>query len=113
MYLLENLTLTKQAQNKLAAAQTKMERSTIVPSYKAPLANIVWQLNRDFGPTLHESTHNGFLQIMHSRTFRINNPSDAKLASLSVLRKLSVSMATIVEIEKYKKCNISVHNIFY
>ena len=39
------------------------------------------------GVTLHESTHNGFLQIMHPRTFLIKNPSDAKLASLSVFRK--------------------------
>ena len=29
MYLLEHLTLTKQAQNKLAAAHTKMERSML------------------------------------------------------------------------------------
>ena len=50
-----------------------------------------------------KSTHNGFLQIMHPRTFHIKNPSDAKLALLSVLSKWPVSMATIVEIEKYKK----------
>ena len=42
-------------------------------------------------------------------TFNINNPSDAKLASLSILRKLPVSMATIVKIENTKKCNILVH----
>ena len=46
--------------------------------------------------SLPESTHNDFLQIMHPRTFHIKNPSDAKLASLSILRKWSVSMATIV-----------------
>ena len=62
-----------------------------------------------FGPTLQESTHNGFLQIIHPRTFHIKNPSNAKLASLSILRKWSVSMATIVKIEKYRKLNISVH----
>ena len=61
---------------------------------------IVWQRNR---LTLHESTHNGFLQIMHPMTFHINNPSDAKLASLSILIKWPVSMATIVKIEKNKK----------
>ena len=60
---------------------------------------LVWQRR---GLTLHGSTHNGFLQIMHPRTFHIKNPSDAKLASLSILRKWPVSMATIVEIEKYK-----------
>ena len=61
---------------------------------------LVWQRNR---LTLHESTHNGFLQIMHPRTFHINNPSDAKLASLSILIKWPVSMATIVKIEKKQK----------
>ena len=60
------------------------------------------------GPTLHESTHNGLLQIMHPTTFHIKNPSDAKLASLSILRKWPVSMATIVKIEKYKS-DISQH----
>ena len=53
------------------------------------------------GVTLHESTHNGFLQIMHPRTFLIKNPSDAKLASLSVFRKWPVSMATIAKIGNY------------
>ncbi len=58
-----------------------------------------------------------FLQIMHPTTFHIKNPSDAKLVSLSILRKLPVSMANIVKIEKYKKYNISIiyssyfHNI--
>ena len=61
------------------------------------------------GLILHVSTHNGFLQIMHPRTFHIKNPSDAKLASLSILRKRPISMATIVRIEKYKKYNIPVH----
>ena len=67
---------------------------------------LVWQRR---GLTLHESTHNGFLQIMHPRTFHIKNPSDAKLASLSILRKWPVSMATIFKIEKYKKLYISAH----
>ena len=53
------------------------------------------------GVTLHESTHNGFLQIMHPRTFLIKNPSDAKLASLRVFRKWPVSMATIAKIGNY------------
>ena len=68
---------------------------------------VVWQRNR---LTLHESTHNGFLQIMHTRTFHIIDPSDAKLASLSILIKWPVSIATIVKIEK----NISQHifNLF-
>ena len=34
---------------------------------------------------------------------RIRNPSDAKLASLSISRKLPVSIATIVKIEKIQK----------
>ena len=55
---------------------------------------------------LHESTHNGFLQIMHPRTFHIKNPSDAKLASLSILRKWPVSMATIVK-------NLKIQNVQY
>ena len=59
-----------------------------------------------FGLTLHESTHNGFLQIMHPRTFHIKNPSDAKLASLSILRKWPVSMATIVK-------NLKIQNVQY
>ena len=60
------------------------------------------QPNRDFCFNLHESTHNGFLQIMHPRTFHIKNPSDAMLASLSVfLRKWPVSMATIAKIGNY------------
>ena len=65
-----------------------------------------------FGPTLHWNTHNGFLQIMHTRTFHIKNPSDAKLASLSFFfyRKWHVSMTTIVNIKKYKKLNILVHS---
>ena len=42
-----------------------------------------------------------FLQIMHPRTFHIKNPSDAKLASLSVFRKWPVSMATIAKIGNY------------
>ena len=54
---------------------------------RAHYPEVVRQPNRDFGPTLHESTHNGFLQIMHPRTLHINTPSDAKLASLSVLRR--------------------------
>ena len=58
------------------------------------------------GLTLHESTHNGVLQIMHPRTFHINNPSDAKLASLSILRKWPVSMAIIVK-SKNTKSEIS------
>ena len=53
---------------------------------------LVWQRR---GLTLHESSHNGFLQIMHPRTFHIKNLSDARLASLSILRKWPVSMATI------------------
>ena len=53
------------------------------------------------GVTLHDSTHNGFLQIMHPRTFLVKNPSDAKLASLSVFRKWPVSMATIAKIGNY------------
>ena len=53
------------------------------------------------GVTLHESTHNGFLQIMHPRTFLVKIPSDAKLASLSVFRKWPVSMATIAKIGNY------------
>ena len=63
-------------------------------------AFIVWQRR---GLTLHESTHNGFLQIMHPKTFHIKNPSDAKLASLSILRKWPVSMATIVKNRKIQK----------
>ena len=58
------------------------------------------QNNRDFGPTLHDSTHNEFLQIMHPRTFHIKNPSDAKLALLSILRKWPVSNATVVRNRK-------------
>ena len=42
-----------------------------------------------------------FLQIMHRRTFHIKNPSDAKLASLSILGKWPVSMTTIAKIENY------------
>jgi hypothetical protein len=41
-----------------------------------------------------------FLQIMHVWTLHIKNPSDAKLASLSILRKWLVSMTTITKIEK-------------
>jgi hypothetical protein len=48
-----------------------------------------------------------FLQIMHLGTIHIKNPSDAKLASLSILRKWLVSMATVTKIEKYKKSYIS------
>ena len=66
--------------------------------YRFVVADVVWQRR---GLTLHESTHNGFLQIMHPRTFHIKNPSDAKLASLRILRKWPVSMATIVKIENY------------
>ena len=40
------------------------------------------------GLTLHERTNNGFLQIMHPRTFHIKNPRNAKLASLSILRNV-------------------------
>ena len=65
---------------------------------------LVWQRR---GLTLHESTHNGFLQIMHPRTFHIKNPSDARLASLSILRKWPVSMA--ITVKNLKKSNISVH----
>ena len=68
---------------------------------------LVWQRR---GLTLHESTHNGFLQIMHPRTFHFKNPSDAMVASLRILRKWPVSMATIVKNRTIKKCNISVHN---
>ena len=42
-------------------------------------------------------------QIMHPRTLHIKNPSDAKLASLSILRKWPVSMATIVKNRKIQK----------
>ena len=55
---------------------------------------------RIFGISLHESTNNGFLQIMHPMTFLINIPSDAKMASLGIFRKWPVSIATIVKIEK-------------
>ena len=48
-----------------------------------------------------------------SNDLHINNPSNGRLASLSVLRKWPVSMVTIFKItkltKKYKKCNISVH----
>ena len=44
-----------------------------------------------------------FLQIMHPRTLHIKNPGDAKLASLSILRKWPVSMATIVKNRKIQK----------
>ena len=44
---------------------------------------------------------------MHPGTFPINNSSDAQMASLRILRKWPVSMATIDRIEKYKKYNIS------
>ena len=40
---------------------------------------------------------------MDPRTFHINNPSDAKLASLSILRKWPVSMATIIKNLKIQK----------
>ncbi len=40
LYLLEHLTLTKQAQNKLAAAQTKMERVMLNITYKQRNTNI-------------------------------------------------------------------------
>ena len=54
-----------------------------------------------------------FLKIMHPRTFHIKNPSDAKLASLSILRKWPVSMATIVKNRKIQNA-ISQHifNLF-
>ena len=39
----------------------------------------------------------------------MNNPSDAKLASLSIWRKWPVSVATIVKIKNYNKLYISVH----
>ena len=46
---------------------------------------------------------NKVLLLMHPRTFHIKNPSDAKLASLSILRKLPVSMASIVKNRKIQK----------
>ena len=65
------------------------------------LKGVIHLVRQRRGVTLHESTHNGFLQIMHPRTFLIKNPSDAKLASLSVFRKWPVSMATIAKIGNY------------
>ena len=59
---------------------------------------------------LHETTHIGFMHIMPPSTFHIKNPSNAKLASLSIFRKWPVSMATIGNNRKIqKKYNISVH----
>ena len=89
---------------------TRPGRRRTTTNDHAPL-HLVWQRNR---LTLHESTHNGFLQIMHPRTFHINNPSDAKLASLSILVKWPVSMATIVKIEKKQKVKyLSIYSTYF
>ena len=53
-----------------------------------------------------------FLQIMNTRTFHIKNPSDAKLASLSILRKWLVSTATIVKNRK-KVQYISTYSSYF
>jgi hypothetical protein len=45
---------------------------------------------------------------MHLVTLHVKNPSDAKLASLTILRKWLVSMTTITKIEKNTKSQISL-----
>ena len=76
---------------------------TVQEHFTSQVCRLVRQPNRNFWSNLaREYPQCFFLQIMHPRTFHIKNPSDATLASLSMLRKWPVSMATIVKIKNTK-----------
>ena len=66
LYLLEHVTLTKQAQNKLAAAQTKMERSMLNITYKDRRTNI-WVRERT---TVRYNQQRDKKEMVHGRALQ-------------------------------------------